>query len=298
MDFDIISTSKISLKEIIDKYEHFTFPNIRKKAINVGLLDPLLSVIARRNDKIAGMVIAEFNKHKPAAEIVSLYIDPQYRNKGLASRLLKLTEENLAKSGYKRARMILWSNWNSFELGKRLLNKNGWSHLFEIMIIVRATIDSSAELNWELTDDVLINQYEILPWVNISSQLKKELATDQERNNIFPPYLSPFQKENKIEKQCSLGVVMKGIIIGWNICYRQNRDTVEYNNLFIREEYRKSGLAQHLILKSVKLQRENNIPNIIGVFDVENVPVYEWYSKKMEKFLTSSTKIYQSYKDL
>ncbi|MBN1970003.1 MAG: GNAT family N-acetyltransferase [Candidatus Delongbacteria bacterium] len=97
-------------EEVLDEITRF---------VNIFNKGKMVTFIATHNNKIIGFVWAEFVDNDPEdSKIISLWVDPDYRNQGIATKLKKKLEENLKISGVKKLRT------NVYAPNKQMLDLN------------------------------------------------------------------------------------------------------------------------------------------------------------------------------
>lgn len=287
----------MTVEFVMENLEKYTFPNIRKQIQSVDIKNPILAVSVRKDDNLVGLCLSEFNSSKNSSEIFSFYIDPAHRNEGLGQELQIRTEQILAQKGFTEVRCYFWSSWESFEVSKRILEKLNYSEPEKLMHVYKTDIKRVSHIPWK-ENVVLPEGYEIVQWSWVSPEEKKELKDEQEFKPFFPEYLSPFNSEDKIAFHTSLALKNKGSIIGWLMTYWNDSDTIEYNNLFIKKEFRESlKIPFEMIKKASLLQVEQGIPNILWSVGQENPKLEEYFDTKFGDFSDKAT-IYRAYKNL
>ncbi|MCF8381604.1 MAG: GNAT family N-acetyltransferase [Bacteroidales bacterium] len=274
----------MTVEFVMENLEKYTFPNIRKQIQSVDIKNPIMAVSVTKDDNLVGLSISEFNSGQSHSEIFSFYIDPAHRNSGIGSELLKKTEQVLTQKGFDEVRCFIWSSWESSEATKRLLVKQGWDEPVKLMQIFKTDTKRVGSIPWK-EDVELQENYEIIPWSWVSPEEKKQLLDEQAFSNFFPDYLSPFHNQDKIAFHPSLALKFNNKIIGWLMVYWNSADTLEYNNLFIKKEFRESlKVPMEMIRKASLLQIEQGVPNILWTVGHENPLLEQYFEKKFGNF--------------
>jgi len=295
--FSYKASFNMTVEFVMENLEKYTFPNIRKQIQSVDIKNPILVVSVRDGNDMIGMSIANYDMSQEFSEIVSFYIDPKYRNKGIGQELLSKTEQILAHKGYKEVRTYYWSSWDSFQATNHMLKKQDWSEPEQLMKLFRTTSDRVVKIPFR-ENVVLPENYKIIPWSWISPDEKKAIREEQEFIPFYPEYLSPFNNEEKINYYNSLALKYKDKLAGWHIAYWYSPETIEYSNLFIRPEYR---LGMKTPLEMIKmaslLQVEQGIPEYLWLVGLENPVLEEYFERKFGDYC-EKIKIYRSVKQL
>ncbi|HYW94723.1 MAG TPA: GNAT family N-acetyltransferase [Bacteroidales bacterium] len=287
----------LTIEFVKENLEKYTFPNIRKQIQSIDIKNPILAVSVRKNNNIVGLCIAEYDFSHSYSEIISFYLDPEMRNKGIGQELLNKTEQILSQKGYEEVRTYFWSSWSSAEATKHILSKQGWSEPERLMDVFRTDIARIARIPWR-EKITLPEGYEIIPWSWVSPDEKKEIRDEQEFMPFYPEAFSPFYHEDQLAYYTSLALKFKGRVIGWILSYWNSPTTIEYNNVFIRKEYR-TGIKiplEMIRIASVKQIRQN-IPDIIWSAGEENTLLERFLERKFGEYSEKAT-IYRSVKEL
>jgi len=260
--------------------------------------DPLLAILIKADDKIAGMAVAEFDRSKKYSEILSLLIDKEHRNRGLGRKLADYITRALAKAGYEEARIYFRSNWESKDFISELVKKENWTTPVILMHIFKSSINHREEVKWT-HDQHLPEGMQIILWSDIDKKLKIDLEQRINNEKMVPRYLSPFINADRIETINSVGLLYKAKIIGWNVTYRLNKDTIEYNNLFVQKEYRRNAsLPIALLNRSVQIHFRNNIPGFIWLIDNSDRRMLNFIYRRIGPFIDSDVLVMQTTKRL
>ncbi|UCH15834.1 MAG: GNAT family N-acetyltransferase [Bacteroidales bacterium] len=264
----------------------------------MDIIDPLLAILVKSENIIVGLAVAEFNRRKSLSEILSLYISKDHRHKGLGRKLIYYTTRALAQAGFKEARIYFRSNWESKGFIDKIAITENWTKPVTLMHIFKSNLNYKDKVIW--THDLNLPEgIRIESWRDINKSCKDELKKHTENDKSIPQYLSPFVNTDKIENLISVGLIKKTEIIGWNIVYRINKDTLEYNNLFIHKEYRKDIILPiALISRSVKLQIKNNITNFIWLVDNSDLRMLNFIYRKIGHLIDSDVLVMQTTKKL
>ena len=298
MDYKFQLSPNITLSYLLSEYEKYTFPNIRDKMKTMDIIDPLLAITVKSENIIVGLAIAEFNRSKSFSEILSLYINKEHRHKGLGRKLVYYISRALAQAGFEEARIYFRSNWESKGFIDKIVETENWTTPVTLMHIFKSNMDYKDKVIW--TQDLHLPEgIRIEIWRDINKKYKDELKQRIEYDKFIPQYLSPFKNTDKIENLNSVGLIKRNEIIGWNIIYRINKDTLEYNNLFIQKKYRKNIILPiALISRSVKLQIKNNITNFVWLVDNSDMRMLNFVYRKIGHLIDSDVLVMQTTKKL
>lgn len=287
----------MTVEFVMENLEKYTYPNIKKQIQSIEIKNPILAVSVRKDDNLIGLCLAEYDSDQPVSEIFSFYIDPDYRNKGIGNEMLLKTEQILQHKGFKAISCYYWSSWPSFEATKHILTKQGYSEPEKLMHVFKTDIERVAKIPWK-ENVVLPEELEIVQWSWVSPDEKAELLNEQEINPFFPAYLSPFSHEDKIAYYTSLALKKNDKVVGWLMTYWNDRETLEYNNLFIKKEHRESlKIPMEMIKTASMLQVQQGVHNILWSVGQENPQLESYFDGKFGDYSDKAT-IYRSVKNL
>jgi GNAT superfamily N-acetyltransferase len=288
----------MTLSYMLSQYDRYTFPRVSDKVKTMNINDPLVAVIAKTGDKIAGMAVAEFDRAKNHSEIISLLVDKEHRKEGIGTRLVSYIIKALSSRGYREARIYYRSDWEGKGFISHLVEREKWNSPVTLMNIFKSSITHRDEVKWT-HDRHLPEGMQIIKWNDIDGKLKTNLEQQIEDEEIVNPYLSPFFNEVRIETLNSVGLLYRSRIIGWNITYRIDKDTIEYNNLFVRKEYRKfATLPIALLNRSVQIQFSSDIPCFIWIIDNADRRMLSFIYRRIGPFIDSDVLVMQTSKKL
>jgi GNAT superfamily N-acetyltransferase len=265
-DLNFQQASNITLNHILEKIEMMTFPPIRKKIQTIKLHEPFTGVWALKDNQMIGIILADKNP-SGISEIFSFNVIPNERNKKVGSQLLSMLENSLKEQGIHQMQTRYRSDWGSLATIEKMLKANDWET--PVLMRVIAEIDIKQFTNTPWPSVKLPSDYSMFNWIDLRSE-DRSTIDHMIKNNEIPPEFNPYQNENKIFIPASFGLRNKGIIIGWNLVYSLTDDTKEYNNLFIKKEFRKMGYAIELIHKSTGEQYKLNIPKATWLINADN----------------------------
>lgn len=258
--------TNITYNHVVQNIEHLTFPPFQKKIRSMPIQEPYTGVWALKENKMMGIVLAETN-NRGISELFSFFVLPKYRNKGIGNQLLTILQDTLRNKGIKALRSRYWSNWGSIVAVEKMLRSHGWELPQVIRTIAHTSINAYPAVNWPRF--IFSSDYEIVNWGTITTEDKDHLRTLLANGQISSGF-TPFQHEDQIFLPVSLGLRYQGKIVGWNIAYSFNSETLEHNNLFVLPEIRNRGLALKLLHDSLSLQYKLKIPKVTWLLNEDN----------------------------
>ncbi len=294
MELNFQLSTNITFQHILEKIEHLTFPPIRKKIKTIPLQEPFTGVWALEGKEITGVVLAD-NKDNDISELFSFYVKPEKRNQKIGSQLLALLETSLRNQGVTFVQLRYRSDWNSLPVIEKLLKKNTWEEPILIRIIAEGNIEAYDKVMWPTVK--FSSEYSFLPFEQLSDKDKIQLEQLTKENQIQKEF-DPFQHFDKIYQPASILLKRKTHVVGWNIAYRLKEDTIEYNNLYLLDDYRRRGYAIGLLQQSFGEQYKHKIPKVTWIINADNGPVMKIMQKIARDYLSKYIEVKASRKFL
>lgn len=199
--------------------------------------------------------------HLKTADLLSLYVIEQYRNKKIGTQLLSLLEQELKQQNYLQIITAYPGEDETTPYFQNILVKAGWSppviHLLQCYF-------NAFDLKQLIHAPHLTNDFSTFPWKELTAEEESELR-HQEAQWVFPTTISPFNDEYPIDSM-SLGLRHQGKVVGWVILQRFDPDTIRYTALYIQNAYKLRGYAIRLLADAVQTHINSKIP--WGLFEV------------------------------
>jgi len=278
-------------------YEAYTFPSIKKRWQTRPPEGPLVAVAATSRGRLDGAILAEERPGGAGAEVISLFVAPDCRRRGIGANLMASLDQDLARRGCKMLDLSYRSDWRGLEAIERLLKKSGWSAPQVPRLVCRTSTEKIAGAPW-LRKYRLPDAYAVFPWVELTSEEKSDIKGRQEEEQWYPPVLTPFQEEERLEPANSLGLRYQGRIVGWMITHRTAPDTIQYTSLFVEKGLQRMGRAISLLAGSIIRQIERDVPYGIFMIDAENESMLRFARRRLGPYLISMAESRYSQKDL
>lgn len=282
----------------VEQYEKLTYPPYRHHLKNVNKDKSITTISLGLNDRAIGLILVKYSQVKNKAEILSLFVIPEYRNRGIATQLLLLIEQELVRRKCQQVSLTYIANETTLAL-KEILTKYNWSSPTPRMLICSGKIESIKDALWLNCDRKLPSKYEIFLWRDLNDNEKKIIQKSQQSNPWYPELLSPFKEEKIMENNNSLGLRYKKEIVGWMITHRIAEDTIRYTSLFVRKELQSIGRSIPLLTRAIKLQIEiPEIPQASFTVVLENKQMIKFVERRIQPYLTSFRQSFVTTKNL
>jgi GNAT superfamily N-acetyltransferase len=215
----------------------------------------LLAVSAMAEGAMVGLAIAELQAGGQAT-LQSLMVQPNHRNKGIATRMLAQLQRFLAEQGACRLAARYRNNTAMTITLAPLLQRLGWSAPRTDFVLLKGNANKLSSTGWN-TRFALAAPYAVFPWVQATAQ---DLSMAQQLG--APPELCPpTSPDDGTDHLISLGLRHSGSLVGWLIAHRLNAQTVRYSSLYVAPSHRAQARGLALLAEGFCRQQQAGIPH-------------------------------------
>lgn len=287
----------LTLAAALDRFEALTFPSLSRQAAAHTINEPLLAACARRRGEMVGLGLAELSADGRAARLLSLFVRPADRRRGVAAALLSALAEAAGREGARRLEVAFRSDWPATATLERLLGRLGWTSPQPVMLLFKGTMDDIAAARW-IRRCPPPPGYEIFPWAELRAHERRDLLARERSAPWYPRTLSPFQEEARLEPINSLGLRHHGEVVGWIITHRLVADTIQYTTLFVRRDLRRLGRALPLLAEAVRRQMISGVPKGTCAVQPHNRAMAAYMRRRFVPYGISLSELRRSRKEL
>jgi GNAT superfamily N-acetyltransferase len=269
-------------------YQNLTFPKYRRLLLNNGKLDTrTVAVGASESGQPIGLALAEIGQFGQQAKVLSIYVAPQHRRKGVGTALLTHLEEELASAGCTSATLQYMTDQESLAAFERLLQTCHWNPpQFQQLVCKcdRRTLTAP----WLNMEFMLPPSFQIVPWEDITPDEKIWIQQSNQANSWIPPDLLPSIHEEDFEPLNSLGMRYQGRVIGWLITHRLAVDTIRYTCSYIRQDLQKAARIIPMYAEAVKRQK-TAMPDSKAIWTVpkSHASMIAFVKKRLASYMVS-----------
>jgi uncharacterized protein (TIGR03032 family) len=282
-----IVVREVSLETALQN-ARFTFPDLRRTAQSRRVHEPLLGAAALIEGTAVGAAVAE-QLSAGTAEVLSLFVHPEYRRRGLAGGLLQALETTLAKRGVRELGGSFRTHWSERAAIEALLRARGYSEPVARRLLIQVD-ERMANADW-LAREELPAGWTVFPWSELSAEDRQDILDRQRESEWFPPALTPFQLEDRIHAPTSLGLRHDGRVVGWLITHLVMPETLQYTCLFVERGAQRGVRSVPLLVAGVRRQLDLGIPRGIFMIDVENRPMMRFYERRLKPFAVQTSEL-------
>ena len=262
-----------------------TFPAFRphlSRCLSGEVFDGFESIaqVARHDGIPVGLLLAQVpaadaaagsDPHNPkAAKLLSVSVLPAWRQRGVASRLMRAMEAELRARdciGLTADYTTLMPAWQPFE---RLLAACHWSAPDARLLMSKGYCREVVKAPWLGALREVPPEFELFEWTQLRADERTQLHRDVAEGTV-PYVLSPFNEVEDIEPHISVGVRHQGEVVAWMIVTRAPLvpNALCYRSTFVRPDLRAAQALGPLILAEA-LRRHAASP----IADTRPVGVY------------------------
>ncbi len=282
-------------------YEALTYPHFA----------PLLHSLAERSHGVAvgaevegvpvGLAIARLDHPDGSvngggdqtlqSQVLSLFVTPEHRNRGLGRLLLTHLETEVCDRGYQQMEIRYLSGLYSSTL-ERILVQQQWFAPQATALVCYASTDRVRQAPPpHLVDylgrwlDRLPAGYQIFPWAELTVAERADLEQRMQGDALMRRF-TPFLEDDKLEPLNSLGLRYENRIMGWVITHRIATDTIRYTQMYVEPASQPLNRSTLLLAKAIQLQVEQ-LPHTKGTFrvDMDNTPMVKFVHRRLKPYL-------------
>ena len=270
MSYQYLIHRNLSKKQVIETYESFTFPSFLQKSKVRTLQEPFFVIEALHGEKRVGLSVLELSTQNGLLKILSLFVQEEYRRKGIASQILKIAEKVAQNKELLALNIIFQNNWDSFKIMPKLLKNLAWNEPEKRMILVKLSYKQVKDLPWIQKRSFPTN-FSTRPWKSLLPEQYKYIENKQVQEQWYPPNLSPFQMPELVIDESSLALFYKEEIVGWFITHLVANKTIQVTSYFIDEAHRGSKASIAVISNAItKVFDCGIVEQVIFMFGAEN----------------------------
>jgi GNAT superfamily N-acetyltransferase len=290
------SVDRLSFPECC-RYEKLTFPYFRPWLQQPDL--DLIAIGATLASRPVGLLLARAStEDERIGQIHSIFVSPDQRRVGVASRLLARAECELQKISKIGASITYMDSGPSTPALEALLQELGWGPPSARMLICESDFETITKAPW-LSMREFPPEFEVFPWVDLTASERENLSLECGKpNSWFPEVLSPFWFDQRIEPVSSLGLRYRGDIVGWCITHRLDRETIRFARLFVRRDLQATSRAIMLLAQSIYRHESTEVYKAIFDVAAHNIAMLRFVNRRMAPYLKSMRTIRRRYKRL
>jgi GNAT superfamily N-acetyltransferase len=154
-------------------YNHLSFPKIQRRWSRQQPKGQLVGIVADVGGEKVGLVLAEIflsqPQTKPEAEVISLFVLPDYRHQGIGTGLIKTLEMGLTALGCGLMKLFYKSTAITNLALEPLLKRQNWQTQVNFLL-GKTTTEKVSQAPW-LKKYPLPNKFTVFPWSELTESL-------------------------------------------------------------------------------------------------------------------------------
>ncbi|MBW4458437.1 MAG: GNAT family N-acetyltransferase [Nostoc indistinguendum CM1-VF10] len=272
-------------------YENLTYPSFRPLLQGLIPNGSTIAVGVRFLLSPVGLVLTKCDGN--GGEVLSLFVVPEHRHRGLGKALLSYAERELYRRGCLYASLVYMPNKTTLAL-EQILASCGWSTPKPRMLVGLNTYMSIENTPLVGVIKNCLNRYclpasfAIFPWLELTLAERETIENQQGTFGWHPEFLSPFNEEDILEPCNSLGLRYQEQVVGWIITHRVTVNTVRYTSLFVRQDLQRLGRAIPLMFTAFLLQLKiKDATKAIFTVRADNAAMLRFVHKRIAPNLAS-----------
>jgi GNAT superfamily N-acetyltransferase len=208
---------------------------------------------ARVGPTVAGMALAELPSVPGGhPELLSLYVAPGYRQRGLASAMVAWIEAAVAERGFEVLQATYMTGRPSIDIVERIFARRGWSAPVMRTMTVRFTPEEARTTPWFGRIGVPRGGV-IVPWTELRPEQRSELVESNRREPWIAEGLEPWQHDQHgFHEASSVGLTLGDRVVGWVINHQIDADTVRFTCSFMRRDLARRAAILPLYTASIE----------------------------------------------
>lgn len=232
-------------------FRHMTFAAYNATLDFEPSSPPPLVVGASAGGHPVGMALAKRRAGDVAAELLSVFVAPDWRGQGIAAGLLHRIEAECAREKVPALTAKYMGGLAASPVIEHILAKGGWSQPRKRTTVLTFPLDRVREQPGFESKARTPRGFEILPWTRLAAAERVEIRVSNARQAWIEPDLVPFDHEADLDTDASVALRSGGAVLGWCIGHR-TADTLRVSCAFMREDARRAGGMLALVREAIE----------------------------------------------
>lgn len=241
-----------------NEWGHMTFPIYRFLLSLVGTGQTgrdgqlPLACVARRGGTPVGLALAQRAPSiPPTAELISLFVVPEFRGAGVATRLLACLEDVLSRLSVSELSGTYMTGPASIPAVERVLAKRGFDKPVSRRLIIKFTPEQSRQCRW-FHRARMPEGASIFKWSELTREELARLKQSQQEQCWIHPKLEPWRWDRNFDPVSSVGMRKDGEVVGWVISHRMTPEILTFTTAFMRTDLARRGASMPLYVATLE----------------------------------------------
>jgi GNAT superfamily N-acetyltransferase len=301
---------------------HMTFPAYRHLlSLDVTVRHPddgdtrpvqPLGALALRGDRPIGLALAErpadfagpvaslphdhggsgaIDRSTVTSALLSLYVDPPMRGRGVGTALVAALENAIAGVGARPARLeaVYMTGKTSVSSMERVFAKRGWQPPAMRTYTLRFTTDDAERMPWFGRVPLRDRDFEMFPWEKLGQAERNSLIASQHARPWIPEGLEFWRHDHAgFDPVSSLGLRYRGEVVGWTVNHRLAADLTRISGAFVRDDLSRRGRLMALWTESITRMKADGVRWISSITPHQLAPMVAFLSRRCAPWATFS----------
>jgi ribosomal protein S18 acetylase RimI-like enzyme len=229
---------------------------------------------------MVALAIAE-RRPEGGAQLISLKVDPPWRQRGIGSGLLQRLMVFLAKEGIAPLAVRYAASAEISTSFEPILRRLGWSQPHTEFVLLKGHSTKLAAIDW--ADRYPMNApYRLASWHELSTQQREQANGIGAPSELLPP-----ADASGLEPAISLGLLHEQQLVGWLLAHRTDANSVRYSSLYVAPGHRSRGRALSLLVAGFRRQHTAGIPIARAAIDQRNAAMLRLLKRHLGSHLSS-----------
>jgi N-acetylglutamate synthase-like GNAT family acetyltransferase len=282
------ASNALGLKAMEKEFMPFFSPHPSSHTSGRVLNEPLLGITALWKGQVVGLILVEKVNELQGLVVCWHVLKPQ-RGFKLGKQLISKMEKYATQQGIQQ--LSLSYRWDSASRPQinQALHHAGWKDLEKKLHLIKYSVDLFVQMPWCKNMVTLPEEYDIFPWSELTQHDENKIMARQKKEGWYPKEVPPIFDRSIFDHETSVGLRLRGEVVGWMMTHRVNNNIVEYSSLFVSPEIQRLGRGVHLIVAAISRQQVLGIQ--YGIFQVvsNNTEMCRFVEKRMKNTIISQT---------
>ncbi len=270
-------------------YAALTYPSLAPgSAIWRTIQGELLGISASQHGTLVALALAEC-KSDGTARLISLFVLPQQRRQGIATRLITHLSKFLQQQGLTSISVNYQAPHHLPGPMDYLMTRLGWSTPQQTFLLLKGEAKQLASILWpELFP--LPEGYQLVPWRADYADVAGKLSAGDDLVRAI--------HSSQLEPQLSMALWHQSTLVGWVLVDRTSANATRISSLFVDTGHRARGQALTLLVHALRKQHAVGIPIVRAAVPPHSQAILRLVDRHLGQHLKSITAARSSQQNL
>ena len=225
----------------------FTFPYYQALLLTPSLASRSICAGVSHDGRPVGLALIE-NQARNNGNLRSLWIEPEYRQQGIARQLLQRVEEMVMARGLRRLETVYMNTLPEVKAFESLLRGAAWESPHTRMYVLKSDLAHINRSGWMKNPPVLEPEYELRPWEEVSVEEKQAIAALR----IYSKEVWPDNSPPNYDRPTSMAIRRGGELVGWIVNHPYEPGVLRFTCSYLRDDLQGRGRMVAVMAESVR----------------------------------------------